>query len=76
MIGRRWDESLKANPQDDPAIGRYPDCNVKNIFPWAHFRPCPKCDSPMKKGNRVINQHEREFRKYICTASMPAGVEQ
>ena len=44
----------KPSPTDDPDVGRCPDCKGKNVKPWKHSRPCPKCQSRMKKGEVLI----------------------
>jgi hypothetical protein len=39
---------------DDPDVGRCPQCKGRNVTPWKRSRPCPKCQSRMKKGGALI----------------------
>jgi hypothetical protein len=44
----------KPSEMDNPNVGRCSKCEGKSVKPWKRSRPCPKCQSGMKKGNKLI----------------------
>ena len=49
IIGFRGEDGPSDIPEEDAQIGLCPDCESKNVVPWAKGHPCPKCGARMKK---------------------------